>query len=376
MLRWLTDLDALIDSATKKPLPHDAKARAVLRIALAQSLLLDTPGHAAIATVLPLVDGGPRKLVHGVFGTLVRQGVTLPETPHLPDAVMMRWLPVWGDDGIEAIRKSLASQPPIDLTLKDPTWAEQLGGISLLPGHVRLPAGTRITELPGYEEGGWWVQDIAASLPARLLGAGRSRTVLDLCAAPGGKTMQLSAAGWRVTAVDASESRLKRVVENLARTGLKAKTVVGDALFYTPGKQYDAVLVDAPCSASGIFRRHPDVLHRARPSVIKTLAEQQQAILARAAQAVKPGGVLVYAVCSLEPEEGEGVADSFLASHHDYEPFVPTEVSGQDAANLDFVRHERNHWRVAPGALAEAGGADGFFVAMFHRKDELPPASA
>lgn len=367
VLRRLPDLDALIDSATKKPLPHDAKARFALRIALVQALLLETPPHAAIATVLPLVDGGPRKLVHGVFGTLMRQGATLPALPLLPDAVAERWVRAWGEAAVEAARTAFVAPPPLDLTLADPgatdSWLDRLGGQSLLPGHIRLPAGTRVAELPGYDEGVWWVQDISASLPARVLGTGNGRSVLDLCAAPGGKTMQLSAAGWRVTAVDASESRMTRLRENLNRTGLQAETIVADALFYSPTIQFDAVLVDAPCSATGIFRRHPDVLYRVRPKAISALAEQQQAILARAAQAVKPGGMLAYAVCSLEPEEGEDVARNFLKSH---QQFGPAEIS----LSLGQARREDNMVRIPPGALADQGGADGFFVAMFHKKDE------
>jgi len=373
VLRWLPDLDALIDSATKKPLPPDAKARFALRIALAQALLLETPGHAAIATVLPLVDGGPRKLVHGVFGTLTRQGATLPELPSLPEPVAERWREAWGLEMVEAARHALAQQAPIDLTLADPKTGEALGGMNLVPGHVRLPAATRVTELPGYAEGGWWVQDIAASLPARLLGKGEGRTALDLCAAPGGKTMQLAAAGWRVTAVDASKQRLGRLRENLKRTGLQAETVVADALFYDPQTGFDAVLVDAPCSATGIFRRHPDVLHRVRPKAIAGLAEQQQAILARAAQAVKPGGTLVYAVCSLEPEEGEHVAEAFLAAHAGFSALPPADLAsafGAEAAGLIRNPAAPHMLRVLPGAFASAGGADGFFVATFHRKDE------
>lgn len=367
VLRWLGDLDILIDSATKKPLPHDAKARFALRIALAQALLLETPPHAAIATVLPLVDGGPRKLVHGVFGALMRQEVTLPPLPVLPDLIDQRWRTAWGDAAVEAARSSLAGQPPLDITLADSSgtehWLDRLGGTSLLTGHVRLPPGARITELPGYADGAWWVQDIAASMPVRLLGIGGGRSALDLCAAPGGKTMQLAAAGWRVTAVDASESRLERLRENLDRTGLRAETAIGDALFYQPADLFDAVLVDAPCSATGIFRRHPDVLHRFRPKAVGALAEQQQAILTRAAQAVKPGGTLVYAVCSLEPEEGEAVARSFLKSHGQFVPGVPSLGIGK-------AEPKDNILRIGLGALAEQGGSDGFFVAMFHRKDE------
>ena len=365
VLRRLADLDALIDSATPKPLPRDAKARFALRIALAQALLLDTPPHAAIATVLPLVDGGPRRLVHGVFGTVMRGLRRLPEVPSLPAELAARWRGSWGEDAAAAAARMLAAPPPLDLTLRDPAdtaiWCERLGGTSLAPGNVRLPAGARVTELPGFAEGAWWVQDIAASLPARLLGAGKGRAVLDLCAAPGGKTMQLAAAGWRVTALDAAEGRLTRLRDNLARTRLSARTVVGDALTFAPAAPVDAVLLDAPCSATGIFRRHPDVLHRVRPRAVAGLAERQQAMLARAAQAVKPGGTLIYAVCSLEREEGEEVADAFLASHSRFRA-LPIEA-GALPAGIDPDAAGRV--RVLPGMLEESGGADGFFVARF-----------
>lgn len=351
VLRRLPDLDALIDSATPKRLPHDAKARFLLRIALAQALLLETPPHAAISTVLPLADGGPRKLVHGVFGALMRKGASLPEHPRLPSDVGDRWRKAWGKDMVRDAALALADQPPIDISLKDGCWADALGGERLDEGRVRLLAGSRVPMLPGFAEGGWWVQDSAAAEPARRLGPGKGRQVLDLCAAPGGKTMQLAAAGWQVTAVDQSEARMERLRQNLERTGLKADLVVADALFYAPERQFDAVLVDAPCSATGIFRRHPDVLHRVRPRAIAELAEQQGAILARAAQAVRPGGTLIYAVCSLEPEEGEGVADAFAASQ-------PGFSAGERVRSL-------------PGAPG-----DGFFFAIFHRKDTVRPASA
>jgi 16S rRNA (cytosine967-C5)-methyltransferase len=364
VLRHLPDLDALIDSATAKPLPDDAKPRFVLRIALAQALRLNTPPHAAIATVLPLVDGGPKRLVHGVFGALMRKGVTLPEPPSLPADVGARWAANWGDAMVEAAGRMIAAPPPLDVTLRDPAataeWTERLGGTSLAPGHVRLPAGAHVTELPGFAEGEWWVQDLSASLPARLLGTG-SGHALDLCAAPGGKTMQLAAAGWDVTAIDMSEPRLKRVRDNLKRTRLQAKTLVGDALTFTASAPADVVLLDAPCSATGIFRRHPDVLHRVRPRAIAELAEKQQAMLARAASWVKPGGRLVYSVCSLEPAEGERVAEAFLVSHAGF------AADPIDAAELPegFAADDLGRVRVLPGVTAEA---DGFFVARFRRE--------
>ena len=176
-LRRLPDLDALIDSATRQNLPDDAKARFALRIALVQALALGTPPHAAISTVLPLVDGGPRKLVHGVFGTLMRGGATLPDIPTLPDYVAMRWEAAWGPEMVAAAAHAIAAPPPLDLTLADPAatekWVEELGGSSLMPGHVRLAGHASVPELPGFEEGAWWVQDIAASLPCPIAQQGR-----------------------------------------------------------------------------------------------------------------------------------------------------------------------------------------------------------
>ena len=363
-LRRLPDLDALIDGATRNRLPDDAKARFALRIALVQALALDTPPHAAISTVLPLVDGGPRKLVHGVFGTLMRQEAKLPDRPSLPAAVEARWTRNWGEAVAAEAARLLAAPPPLDLCFAaGAAPPPEMAGISLIPGHLRLPARAAVAGLTGYGEGGWWVQDVAASLPARLLGPGQGRTALDLCAAPGGKTMQLASAGFAVTAVDASESRLARLSENLARTNLTAKIIAADILRWSPPEKVDAILLDAPCSATGIYRRHPDVLHRVRPRAIAELAEGQKAMLARAAGWLKPGGSLVYSVCSLEPEEGEAVVEAFLAERPDF------EAAQIEAGELPAVIPvEGNRIRILPGLFAEAGGADGFFIARFRRR--------
>lgn len=360
-LRRLPDLDALIDSATQRPLPDDAKARFALRIALVQALSLGTPPHAAISTALPLVDGGPRKLVHGVFGTLMRGNASLPDQPTLPDPVALRWHAAWGDQLIEDAERAIAVPPPIDLSLRDPAAPPELEGVSLAPGHLRLDARAPVTGLEGFAEGGWWVQDLAASLPARLLGSGKGH-VLDLCAAPGGKTLQLAAAGWDVTAVDISESRLARLSENLARTGLTAKVVTADLLSWAPEAPADAILLDAPCSATGIFRRHPDVLHRVRPSMIAEMAEMQGKLLARAAKWVKPGGMLVFATCSLEPSEGEAHLAPFLAGHDfTIDPIRPGELPE------GVTPREDGTLRTLPGMLADRGGLDGFFIARLRR---------
>jgi 16S rRNA (cytosine967-C5)-methyltransferase len=357
-LRRLPDLDDLIDGATRQRLPDDAKARMVLRIALVQALILKTPEHAAVSTALPLVDGGPRKLVHGVLGTLFRQKAQLRSIPMLLPKVETRWEAAWGSAMTGHAAMALGTLPPLDLTLKDYAqtehWAERLEGTSLAPGHVRIARDQAITTLPGFEAGAWWVQNIAASIPARLLGQGDSRSVIDLCAAPGGKTMQLAAQGWQVTAVDREEHRLERVQENLARTGLTADLIAADALKWEPKTQADAILIDAPCSATGIFARHPDVLHRIRPKDIEQLASTQARMLARAAEWLKPGGVLVYATCSLEPEEGEKLVTGFDAL-----PALPVRAEELVAG---FAANEQGQVRILPQI-----GTDGFFVARFSR---------
>ena len=362
VLRRLPDLDALIDGATARPLPDDAKARSVLRIALVQALVLGTPPHAAISTALPLLEGGPRRLVHGVFGTLMRQEAKLPDVPTLPAGVGHRWRSAWGDDVAATAARLIAAPPPLDLCFP-PAAPPDLEGVSFAPGHLRLPRGEAVAGLTGYGEGQWWVQDFAASLPARLLGEGAGRTALDLCAAPGGKTMQLAAAGFQVTAVDASEARLARLRENFERTGLNAQVVAADLSRWAPKEPVDAILLDAPCSATGIFRRHPDVLHRVRPAAIAQLAEGQAAMLRRAADWLKPGGTFVYSVCSLEPQEGEDVARAFLADRSDYrvDTLRPGELAGDTSPTTEG-------WlRLLPGLFEEAGGADSFFIARFVR---------
>jgi 16S rRNA (cytosine967-C5)-methyltransferase len=362
-LRRLPDLDALIDSVTRQRLPDDSKARMVLRLALAQKIGLGTPDHALVATALPLVDGGPRRLVHGVLGTLLRRGIPPVEAPTLPAEVEQRWRTAWGDEIIEAARRQIAGRPPLDLTFADDgeaqAYAQGQGGISLAPRHVRI-ASSSVAELAGFGEGRWWVQDLAASLPARLVPA-EAEGVLDLCAAPGGKTMQLAAAGHRVTAVDASGSRLGRLRENLQRTQLSADLVEADALKWRPGRQFDAILLDAPCSATGTFRRHPEVLYRARPRVIADGAELQGRLLDRAAEWLKTGAAIIYSVCSLEPQEGEDVITDFLQRHPDFRLEAPTGLP-------QFAPVAPEGWvRILPGLLEAEGGLDGFFVARLVR---------
>lgn len=367
VLRWLPDLDRLIDAATARPLPDDARARMVLRMALVQALLLKTPPHAVVSTALPLVEGGPRRLVHGVLSRLLREGVELPGRPTLAAPYAERWATAYGAAAVEAAALALAEEPPIDLTFRDPgetaAFAEALGGESLAPGHLRLRHRGGVDDLPGFAEGAWWVQDFAASLPARLLDAEPGTHVVDLCAAPGGKTLQLAARGAHVTAVDVSDARLRRLRDNLGRTKLKADAVAADARRWTPSRPADQVLLDAPCSASGIFRRHPDVLHLKGTRDLTPLLRLQRDLLDRALGFLPVGGRMIYCVCSLEPEEGERQIEAMLAQRSDVrlDPIVADELpAGISPGPHGWVR-------TLPGDLAAQGGLDGFFIARLAR---------
>jgi 16S rRNA (cytosine967-C5)-methyltransferase len=365
-LRWLTDLDGLIDSATKNKLADDARARLVLRMALIQVLVLKTPPHAVIATNLPLLEGGPRRLVHGVLSRLLREEVSLPGVATLPAPFDTRWP--------AGVARALAVEPPLDLALKDAAatadWAEKLGGESWFPGHVRLLASKgSIDVLEGFADGAWWVQDVAAQLPARLLHAKPGDTVVDACAAPGGKTLQLASGGAQVTALDISERRLERVGENLARTDLKAHIIVADALTWMPDAAVDAVLLDAPCSATGTVRRHPDVMVRKASRDLSGVITLQRHLLTRAASWLKPGGRLLYAVCSLEPEEGAGqlawVQQNLTGLQHD-------PVQASELGALADLLSPDGSVRTWPHSHLDRGGMDGFFMARFINRQTRP----
>ena len=364
-LRWMVDLDALINGATTQILPDDVKSRAVLRIALAQLLVLKSPGHAVVSTALPLVAGGPRRLVHAILSRAQKEEWQLPDRATLPLPTAERWAEEWNLAMVEAAEGAWSAPPPIDLSFADEPGAEEWpDAITLAPRHRRLPRGQAVEAMPGFSEGSWWVQDLAAGLPARLLGSGEGRTVLDLCAAPGGKTMQLAAAGWNVVAVDSSAKRLDRLRANIDRTGLSVDIVQGDIRSWAPDGQADAVLLDAPCSATGIFRRHPDVMHRVGDRQIAEMAGIQAQLLDRAADWVKPGGLLVYATCSLERAEGEEQIARFLASHADF------ALSPPQAGELPegVVADAAGHVRTLPTMLADRGGLDGFFIARLARR--------
>jgi len=362
LLRWLVDLDGLIDRATPKPLPSDARARLALRLGLAQRLVLGTPAHAAVSTSLALLEGGPRRLAHAVLSRIDREGWTLPAQPTLPEPFAERWRTQYGAATAQALAAALAREAPLDLCVRPGRLAPP--GVTLAPEHLRLEQAGPVEALPGFAEGGWWVQDLAASLPARLIGARPGLAIADLCAAPGGKTLQLAAAGATVTAVDSSGRRLEQLRANLARTGLAAEVVEADILRWQTDRLFDAVLLDAPCSATGTFRRHPDVLHLKATRDPGPLLALQRTLLMQAAARLRPGGRLVYAVCSLEPAEGEAQASAAFARSAGLEPDPVTD------AELPWLAQAvtpEGHVRTLPAMLADVGGLDGFFIARFRK---------
>jgi 16S rRNA (cytosine967-C5)-methyltransferase len=363
-LRRLGTLDAALEPYLKRepPLP----VRHVLRLGAAGLLLLATPAHAAVATGVALARTRGLApftgLVNAVLRRLAEQGPAALDALDGPRLDTPAWL--WSSWGTDARRIAEAHQreAPLDLTLK-PDAALPPGAETLPTGSARLPPGTRVPDLPGYAEGEFWVQDAAAALPARLLGAQPGERVADLCAAPGGKTAQLALAGAHVSAVERDPKRLVRLRGNLARLRLDATLVEADALTWGEPGTFDAVLLDAPCTATGTIRRHPDVLRLRRPRDVATLAAAQHRLLAAAARLLRPGGRLVYAVCSLQSEEGPGQFADLDALLLQPDPIRPEELPG-----LPEAVTPEGWLRTNPGFWPERGGMDGFFSARFRRR--------
>ncbi|MEQ9326485.1 MAG: transcription antitermination factor NusB [Rhodospirillales bacterium] len=370
-IRRVGDIDQLVAQLMERPLPESSsRTRNALRIGVCELEFMETADHAATDEAVRLADPRHTGLVNAVLRNLVRRRDSLDRQAapgaNLPDWLYRSWVKAHGADRAAAIADALRAEPPLDLTCpKDAAaWAERTGGALLPPSTIRL-AGGAVTTLPGYADGAWWVQDRAASLPATLLGDVAGLEVADLCAAPGGKTAQLAATGARVTALDRSAKRLERLSGNLARLGLAAETVVADAASWEPGRKFDAVLLDAPCSATGTLRRHPDVAWTKRPADVASLAEVQRRILAAAANLVAERGRLVYCVCSLQPEEGPAVIEDFLKARPDWrlDPVTTSELP-----DLDTTIRPDGTVLTAPDVAASDGSLDGFYMARLNRK--------
>ncbi len=365
-------LGRLVERMPRPPAAH------VLRLMAAELMFAGTAPHAAVDLAVRLVEGAKgdgrfKGLVNAVGRRLAAEGAGIVAAQDAGRLNTPRWLwkalrTDWGETAARAMAMAHLEAAPLDLTPRDAaeagTLAAALGGDLLATGSVRLPARPQVTALPGYDRGAWWVQDAAAALPARLVPADGAR-VLDLCAAPGGKTMQLAAAGARVTALDLSARRMEWLRENLARTGLAAELVVAEALEWTPEAPFDAVLIDAPCSATGTIRRHPDLPRREGAIDLGALVALQARLLDRAAEWVAPGAVLVFCTCSLIRAEGETQVRRFLERRADVErlPLRPGEAGIPD----EFVT-TRGDFRTRPDQWAGLGGLDGFFAARFRRR--------
>jgi 16S rRNA (cytosine967-C5)-methyltransferase len=392
--RRLGTIRGALTERLPRGLPRKAGVlEAILVAGSAQLLLLDVPDHAAVATAVDLARGDGRafpyaKLVNAVLRRIAgdRDAILAASDPldlDTPAWLRARWISAYGEETARAIAAAHRNEPALDLTVKGDTeiWAEQLGGTVLATGSVRLAAAGRqpgadrqsapdrvaVANLPGYAEGAWWVQDAAAALPARLLAVRPGEEVIDLCAAPGGKTAQLAAAGARVVAVDRSGARLKRLAANMERLQLTVTVEEAEAenLAHAP---VDAVLLDAPCSATGTIRRHPDVAWAKREGDVTALAAVQARLIEKAASLVKPGGRLVYCTCSLEPEEGERQIEAFLARHDDFRrmPVTVDDLGGLSplvtaAGDLRSLPHH------AVSTDGDMKGLDGFYAARLRR---------
>jgi 16S rRNA (cytosine967-C5)-methyltransferase len=378
VLRRLGTLRGIIHPLAERGLPKDAPLlEPALLLGAAQILFLDVPDHAAVdlSVRLATLERGGRysPMTNAILRRITREGKTFlnnaaPEAD-TPPWMFERWQQRYGQETALAIAAAHRLEPPLDLSVKNnpAEWAEKLGAKLLPNGTLRLSSGGQVTSLPGYQEGAWWVQDFAASLPAALLGDIKGKRVADLCAAPGGKTMQLTANGANVSAIDRSENRLKRLKENLARLGLEAEVIVADAAEWKT-EPFDAVLLDAPCSATGTIRRHPEIPWQKRSEDLFALTSLQARLLNNAASLTRTGGTLVYATCSLEPEESENQIERFLGAHGNFAriPVQPQEIGG-----FESLITPAGDLRTLPCHLPDAeprmSGCDGFFSARLQR---------
>lgn len=373
-LRRKGQLDDMINRVAEKEL-HPATLHLVLYIGFCQVLFMNVPHHAAVNTTVDMAEKENMSKQKGFINAVMRRMTTEGQEwrkkqdatkMNIPQWLLTHWIEDYGLKGAAEIAQASLSEAPLDITIKDPRelemWKGNLNATELPTGSLRLSAGGDVMNLAGFKEGAWWVQDASAALPAKILGDLAGQNVIDVCAAPGGKTAQLAAAGAYVTALDRSAKRLERLKENMARLGLENQVefIVGDGGVWQPKEPVDVVLLDAPCTATGTIRRHPDVMHLKGNKDLNQLMGLQSRLLDNAAMMVKTGGTLIYCTCSLQKAEGELQVDVFLANHPDFvrAPITPEEVGGVEA-----IINDQGDIRVLPYHLAPYGGMDGFYVA-------------
>jgi len=380
VLRRLGTLRHLVGGFLEKGFPSDApRVETILLLGAAQILWLEVPDHAAVDLSVRLAQADRRAaryagLVNAVLRKVTQSAATRSvdgSTRDTPEWLLKRWKQAYGPDTARAIATANGHEPALDLTVKQDAeyWAERLRGRVLPTGTVRTLAHGAISLLPGFSEGAWWVQDAAAALPVRLLGDVQGKRIAELCAAPGGKTAQLALAGAKVSAIDRSPARLNRMRENLVRLSLNAETVVADALDWKGGP-FDGLLLDAPCSATGTIRRHPDIPWLKNEADLPVLTSLQQRLIDRAIELTRPGGTFVYCVCSLEPEEGQNHIEMLLAR----DPRVMrSPISAQEVfGHAEFITTDGD-LRTLPQQLPDPdprwAGLDGFYAARLTRRE-------
>ncbi len=375
-LRRLGQIDDLIDNCLETPLPGKARgALTILRLGAAQLLFMNVSDHAAVNTSVDLAQlrrqGVYKKLINAILRRLGREGSKMilaqdESRRNTPAWLWDNWCKAYGEDLTRRIASAHLIPPPLDITVKSnlEEVAEALGGTLLPTGSVRLQDRPSVEILPGFDQGDWWVQDTAATLPVKLFPHLKGKRIIDLCAAPGGKTAQMAAAGAYVTAIDRSEKRIRLLQENMVRLSLDVSCIVEDAVQWRPREACDGVLIDAPCSATGTLRRHPDVQWIKSPNDVLGVAKIQRALLEASVGMVRPGGTIIFATCSLQPEEGPILIEDFLNScnnvrrdplDNDTRFFIPDMIT----ADGDL--------RTFPHFLADYGGMDGFFAARLIR---------
>ncbi len=377
VMRWRGPVDIVLARFMQRSVKGPIEA--VLRLGATEILALGEAPYGVVDSAVTIAKSRRKtakmaSLTNAVLRKVAAEGPAIWAELDIPHAATPSWFRkgIIRDWGVETAKKIMAAHmapPSLDLTLKSgdaADWADRLGGVALPNGTIRIERAGRLSGMPGYDEGDWWVQDAAAAIPARLAGPGGgpdARRALDICAAPGGKTMQLAAAGWDVTALDVSEARLETVQMNLDRTGLKAHLVVADALDWQAPEPFDLILLDAPCSATGTVRRHPELPHLRDEAGVAARLTLQRRLLERSWRMLKPGGTLIYCVCSLTKAEGEGQIDAFLEQNGDAvrDPIHRDSVSdGRLVSSLGDLRTLPHNW-------GDRGGMDGFFAARLKR---------
>ncbi len=381
VLRRRGEIKAVLAKFLEKPIAaKEGKLEAILLSAAAQLLYLKTPPHAAISLAVDQCRADPStgrfaKLTNAVLRRVAEQGDEILTTLdaaelNIPAWLLVRWQTAYGRDIALHIAAASLQEPPLDLTVKGDAagWAEKLGGIELSTGSVRLTEAGRIEDIAGYDDGTWWVQDAAATLPARILGQVEGLDIADLCAAPGGKTAQLASAGANVVAVELSPARAARLTSNLTRLKLPVETVISNVITWAPGRLFDAVLLDAPCTATGTIRRHPDILYLKRAEDVTSLAQSQAKMLDAAAKLVKPGGRLVYCTCSLEDDEGANQIARFLSANRQFKRLpIDIAAAGGETGWLTTDGDLRTLPSYFSGLRPGQQGMDGFFVSLLGR---------